>query len=134
MRIIQNLIAVIIGLVARIQASGSCSKPGTLHLKENPYYNVKTFSDPLKKVNGTFCNKVWTKEGSCCKMKDASQYATNWLAKVKKNANATRVIMPIFKNSLEYIDVIKKYANKNKAALIKKDMKKLEFDDYMGML
>lgn len=115
-------------------ANGSCSKEGTIDLKQNTYYNVKVYDKPQTKGNGTFCNEVWTKNGGCCATKDAAQFATNWLHAVKKNANSTRVIMPIFKNSLEYINVVKAYSVKNKATITKKEMTTKQYDDYQGML
>lgn len=112
-------------------AGDTCSKVGTGDLKANPYYNVKVYDKVQKKANGTFCQQTWTTNGGCCSSKDASQFAQNWLKAVKKNANATKEIMPIFKSSLEYLGAIKAYAQKNKATIVRKgEMTSKQFEDF----
>jgi hypothetical protein len=55
----------------------------------------------------------------------------NWLTYVKRNANSTRTIIPAFKKTLQYVDLIKAYINKNKAKVVSKDaMSDKEFNSF----
>ena len=77
-----------------------------------------------------FCNEVWSKEGTCCDGKDMFQFVTNWLTAFKKNFNETRVIVPIFKKSLSYVDVVKRVMALKKADITKAAMTAKQFDDF----
>lgn len=129
-----SFIPMIILLIQESLQSG-CSKPAIKELKENLYYNVKLFDSPKKESSGGFCNQVWMEKGTCCNEKDAEQFTLNWLDTVKNNANSTRMVVPLFKRSLGYVDIVKKALVKDKAKIVSKNgMTQPEYDDFMLQL
>ena len=60
-------------------------------------------------------------KGTCCNEKDAEQFTLNWLDTVKNNANSTRMVVPLFKRSLGYVDIVKKALVKDKAKIVSKN-------------
>jgi len=110
----------------------ACCKECIAQMKENSWYNVKTFDEPKKSNYTGFCKVAFNKEGTCCDQKDAAQYAVNWLKSVKQRVNATKAAMYKFRNSLEYVDKIQAYIKKNKKAILKakKIIKKKELEDF----
>lgn len=109
------------------QCCEECLKP----LRENEFYNIKTFADPFKSNFTGFCQDSFTREGTCCDQNDASQYTKNWLRNIKIKVNSTLGVLEKFDLGVEFVHELKKYTTSKKDAILKsKAITKEELEDF----